>query len=89
MPIPRKDYYDDEYRGPTYDAPLYGYFPPMFVLFCILFMILFCFTAAWCALQPPAEAPPARRHNHVIRYRLIRTPPNNNNNNNDDDGGRV
>ena len=86
MSLPRKDYhYDDEYHGPSYDYPMYGYFSPGVVLFFLIFMVLFFFSAAWCALQPPAEAPPQQQHSHVIRYRLIRTPPSRNGE--DDDAG--
>ena len=86
MSPPRKDYhYDDEYHGPSYDYPMYGYFSPGIVLFFLIFMVLFFFSAAWCALQPPAEAPPPQQHSHVIRYRLIRTPPSRNDE--DDDAG--
>ena len=72
MSPPRKDYhYDDEYHGPSYDYPMYGYFSPGIVLFFLLFMVLFCFSAAWCALQPPG--PPEPQDYPVIRYRLIRS----------------
>ena len=75
--MPRKTYedYDSDYHGPSADAVLFGTFSSGFVLFFLLFMILFCFGAARCAMLPP-ESPSPPQHNHVIRYRLIRRTPN-------------
>jgi hypothetical protein len=71
--MPRKSYedYDNDYRGPSSDAVLFGTFSSGFVLFFLLFMILACFATAWCAMQPPAPLYP--QDQPVIRYRLIRS----------------